>query len=47
LLHPGARDIGPALRPIASTALRSIALIAFATLLILGLLSAALVAAGT
>jgi hypothetical protein len=47
LLHPGARDIGPALRPIASTALRSIALIAFATLLVLVLLPAALVAAET
>ena len=39
--------MGPDLRPMASAALRSIALIAFAMLLILILLPAALVAAGT
>jgi hypothetical protein len=41
------RFMRPALRPIASTALQCIALIAVAILLILVLLPAALVAAGT
>jgi hypothetical protein len=38
--------MGPALRPIASAALRSVALIAFVVVLILVLLPAALVEAG-